>query len=365
MMNFEIPKSTNKIIKTGYEILVSVLIPVLLKQIGFPTVAVDAVTDKLKLPEFAVDAAEKAMSQTTDLLFRDKGFQEMMQDIIKKSMEELLEGEQKDSPLRKFGSAIISDTVQFGVPDHTEDYADYFTEIYRQWKFETVTATTISPQELQAFANAFSNKVFHKIAQNDKLEQYRLIVKTANGVDDLQQKLNNIETFLMTLQLPFDYNKEYRKKYFENLCLHREGHPVSLADIFVMPEVDAQGERVPVGDCVKQFIANKEQNILLLLGYGGYGKTSFAARMAAYEAEYTNGRPLHIFRLREFANKSVDTLYDEIINKIKNFDRIADNAVLVFDGLDELCMIGGSRDETKKSLALLEKLVLRKSKTAK
>ena len=150
-----------------------------------------------------------------------------------------------------------------------------------------------------------------------------------------------------------NHNPDYRNKWNERCCLHKnESHPlVTLETIYVMPEVQVGEKRLKVGDCVKSFLDDANQNILLLLGHGGYGKTSFVARMAAKTAEYTD-RPLHIFRLREFADAKVDELYKRVAEMAK----LENNAVLVFDGLDELCMVGGG-NETEKSLDLLTQLM--------
>ena len=152
---------------------------------------------------------------------------------------------------------------------------------------------------------------------------------------------------------PFkDFAGRYCDIYDEPLCIHK-GEPVNgirLRDVFVMPDAETDGVTQSLDDTVKNFIDSSANEAMLLLAHGGFGKTSFVAHMAANKKKYCGERPLHIIRLREYSNVSINELCENIANGDAR-NKIAMDAVIVFDGLDELCMIKGKEGDSHEDKA--------------
>ncbi len=224
---------------------------------------------------------------------------------------------------------------------------------YALYKKESDDEAFQSQKKIKGFVDELFRLVKIRIQADERLEAYWRNIGDSNRFEHIEEMITEDRRKREEEQPAHNHNTDYINKWNERCCLHKsEAQPlVTLEKIFVMPEVQVGRNRLKVGDCVKAFLDDANQHILLLLGHGGYGKTSFVARMAAKTGEYTD-RPLHIFRLREFADVKVDKLYQHISAVAK----LESNAVLVFDGLDELCMVGGGK-ETEKSLDLLTQLM--------
>ncbi len=315
-MEMTLEKSTNEKLKFAYELTISML------------------------PEPLKTLAEKGK----DLAFRQKTAIEKTAEIIEKAVEELL----KDGIYNIFANFFKGENFnlsEINIVKGSEPLAEQLYECYKE-------NNSISDEDylklihfhITEFAKELFAKVNEKIDADNELHTFWKLESIGEQVADIHDATVKAH----------NHNADYINKWNERCCLHKsEAQPlVTLEKIFVMPEVQVGRNRLKVGDCVKAFLDDANQNILLLLGHGGYGKTSFVARMAAKTNEYTD-RPLHIFRLREFVDTDANELYKRISEFSQN--KLASNAVLVFDGLDELCMVGGG-NENRKSLVLMEQL---------
>jgi|GEM_PF-2868397 len=325
-------KSTDERWKFAYELAIS-LLPSAVKLMGLPILE-EPVIEILKA--FGVNSVEE--------LFRKETPIEKTAEIIEKAVEELL----------KNGYGFLGDFFKNNEFDFSNVKLTAGAEPLAKYLYERYVL--VNPTFNQAFLEVvyssmhdFSKELLEKVEEKIKKVPVLHTFWKLEHIDGLVTDIHDATVKAI------NHNADYRNKWNERCCLHRTPtHPlVTLETIYVMPEVQVGEERLKVGDCVKDFLENDTQHILLLLGHGGYGKTSFVARMAAKTAEYTD-RPLHIFRLREFADAKVDELYKRISEFSQN--KLASNAVLVFDGLDELCMVGGG-NETEKSLDLLTQLM--------
>lgn len=304
-------KSTNEKLKFAYELTISML------------------------PEPLKTLAQKG----GELAFRNKTAIEKTVEIIEQALEELLKKEIYEVFTEFFKGEKFS-LSQINIVEGSESLANQLYECYtKNNSISDEGYLKLIHYHITEFAKELLAKVNEKIDADSELHTFWKLER----IDGLVTNIHDATVKAI------DHNADYRKKWNERCCLHKnESQPlVTLETIYVMPEVQVGEERLKVGDCVKDFLENDTQHILLLLGHGGYGKTSFVARMAAKTNEYTD-RPLHIFRLREFA----DTDANELYKRIAEMARVEENAVLVFDGLDELCMVGGG-DEEKKSLDLI------------
>ncbi len=311
-MEMTLEKSTNEKLKFAYALTISML------------------------PEPLKTLAEKG----EELAFRQKTAIEKTAEIIEKAVEELL----KDGIYKIFTNFFKGENFnlsEINIVKGSEPLAKQLYECYKE-------NNSISDEDymklihfhITEFAKELLAKVNEKIDADNELHTFWKLESIGEQVADIHDATVKAH----------NHNTDYLRKWTEPLCLHRNKTLVTLADIFVMPEVGKA--RLKVYDYVTEFLADANQNILLLLGHGGYGKTSFVARMAAKTGEYTD-RPLHIFRLREFADVEANNLHKEILDFSQN--KLEDDAVLVFDGLDELCMVGGG-NENQKSLMLMEQL---------
>lgn len=305
-------KSTNEKLKFAYELTISML------------------------PEPLKTLAQKG----EELAFRNKTAIEKTAEIIEQAVEELLKKGIYKKIFTDFFKGEKFSLSTINIIEGSESLAEQLFKCYKEINSNSdADYLELIRYHLTEFAKELLAKVNEKIDADSELHTFWKLEHIDGLVTDIHDA---------TVKA-IDHNADYRKKWNERCCLHKnESQPlVTLEKIFVMPEVQVGKERLKVGDCVKDFLENDTQHILLLLGHGGYGKTSFVARMAARTNEYTD-RPLHIFRLREFA----DTDANELYKRIAEMAKLENNAVLVFDGLDELCMVGGG-DEEKKSLDLI------------
>ena len=134
---------------------------------------------------------------------------------------------------------------------------------------------------------------------------------------------------------------------------HRERTLVSLKDVFIKPCLTIKGSenRYDAITAIKAFINANGYSVLFIEGFGGYGKSSidsflaynYTFNPASEDISFLNNRQLIIIRLRDVEG------YDKmstIRKNLKNNDYIENDAVLIFEGLDELCMIEKENSST-------------------
>ncbi len=180
----------------------------------------------------------------------------------------------------------------------------------------------------------------------DKL--YTLLSRKPNTIDsdiqDIKEMLNEICD--KTYRLETD-NKAYAKDFVNPLFMHRYNPIIVLKDIFVMPNVQIKNNTYNALDIICDFI-NSDDNVLFVEGCGGYGKSSIVS-FIAYNCLFNNTNPqisflnnkmLIIIKLREYNGESK---INEIKKKLNNIDAIENDAILIFDGLDEVCMMDNSK----------------------
>lgn len=271
--------------------------------------------------------------------------------IIGDALAELFETERYED-MQSFFAKTDFRMDAFSAVENSNALAAKLSTRFAQYKGESPEEMYKYYPHISSFLTDLHHSVKARIDADEDLEKYWRDIKTANTVQDMNERDKAEQNKRKEEQPAHNHNTDYRNKWNERCCLHKsEAQPlVTLETIYVMPEVQVYGKHLKVGDCVKDFLKKDTQHILLLLGHGGYGKTSFVARMAAKTGEYTD-RPLHVFRLRKFADVEADKLYQHISAMAK----LENNAVLVFDGLDELCMVGGG-NENQRSLVLMEQL---------
>lgn len=336
-------KSQNETLKIAYEAALA-LAPLALESV---------------CPKPVATLIEHFAGSTLEMFFEKEPatYREKTLKIIGDALAELFETERYED-IQSFFAVTKFRMDEFSAVGNSKVLAAKLSTRFAQYKGETPEEMFKYYPHIDAFLTELLKSVKAKIQtkkENEDLETYWRNIKDSQRLEHMEEMMTEDRRKHEEEKSAYNHNADYLTKWNEPLCLHRGETKVSLADIFVMPEVDVGEERKEVGMCVKEFIANSDQNILLLLGHGGYGKTSFVAHMVGdgkANKEYLDGRMLHVFRLREFTDAEVNELYKRICAMAK----LESNAVLVFDGLDELCMVGGGK-ETEKSLDLLTQLM--------
>ncbi len=335
-------KSTNEKWKFAYKLAVA-LVPAAVELCGFPKT--------LELLEKPLSALiEHLASESVDWLFKEQGELEKTAVIIGNALKKLLEDERYNY-LETFFESVEFDFSKVNLVSGKDELAEHFCDRFMEWSRTPLAQKSMNQQFMYQFTADLFAIVKENIKPGSSLDSYWLSVNS-------NEKITEVHNAVVK-----DPNNtpDYLRAWNDRCCLHDDSQAnVTLSTIFVMPEVEIEEKRYGIDVLVKAFLKedkddNKDQNILLLLGHGGYGKTSFVAHMAANTSEYTS-KPLHIFRLRNFSKAEIGDLREEI-EALSN-GNLDKDAIVVFDGLDELCMIGGrSGEEQKKATQLMVELV--------
>lgn len=185
----------------------------------------------------------------------------------------------------------------------------------------------------------------------DKIYKWFLMCKKPyvldNDISYIKEMLEEI--YERESQLETD-NKSYAQEFVKPLFRHRKDEIITLKDVFVASNVTMKNNTYNVIKVLRNFVKGKD-DVLFLEGCGGYGKSSIVSFLA-YNHLFNNTNPdisflankqLLIIRLRDIQE------YDKIKairEKINNIDAIEDDSILIFDGLDELCMMDKSSGST-------------------
>lgn len=161
-------------------------------------------------------------------------------------------------------------------------------------------------------------------------------------LDEMDNIIQNFVTSMKNGEELKSDNEKFAKAYMERMFMHRVGAiSVSLSDIFVMPNVNIEYRKMDALEAIRDFVEDSDKHIFFLEGFGGYGKSSMVSYLAynyfSSNIDFLNDRQLVIIRLRDIDSSN-------IIDDINNVNQMSRNAVLIFDGLDELCLIENKSD---------------------
>lgn len=333
-----------------------------LKKIGAGEVASEVYGNVI---DAVSDSADSKLSGWLENLYEDKKLSSRIEQIYKSEIDDLINANETYSEmpsLVEFASSK-SDTAVFkeDIVNSIDEWRNFITK-------ENRSAPSISNEEIKKFLDKLYRNIEYKMAADSDLQIFWNVIRNIRKSEEIQETLNvlkeqgkSIHDMLTSLYNKQEYIKDHADEYFKNyyspLCVHREEveNRVTLKDVFVMPDVEIDNETKRLDEAVKEFIKNNAHEAMLLLGHGGFGKTSFVSYMAANKYYFCENRPLYIIRLREYSKSSIDNLCDDIADSDKR-SKISKNAVIVFDGLDELCMIAGGNGEDK-AAKIIDKLV--------
>ena len=313
------------------------------------------------------DSADNKLSGWLEKLYEDKKLSSKIEQIYKSEIDALVmanEAYLEMPSLMEFVSTK-SDTAIF-----KSDIINSIDEWRKTRTQETKISPSISNEEIEAFLDRLYHNIEIKMVQDSDLQIFWNVLRNTRKLEEIQNTLNEMIKQEKSIQDILDalYRKQefieddtdiYFKNYYSPLCIHRGEveNQVTLKDVFVMPDVEIDGHTQSLDTAVRDFIKRNAHEAIILLAHGGFGKTSFVSYIAACKRYFCGNRPLHIIRLREYSKSSIDTLCDDIADSKKRC-KIAKDAVIVFDGLDELCMIKGGNDDDK-AAKIIDQLVKR------
>lgn len=218
-----------------------------------------------------------------------------------------------------------------------------------------------------------SNKITEQlncIVLNDNEYKNLYNVFSYYQLNNISFKLNELDYIIQKFIDLLSNNKELRsdiaefaRAYKERLFMHYVGDIcISLSDIFVMPDVKSKYGIANALDAIRDFINNKNQHVFFLEGFGGYGKSSIVSYLAynylfnrsSPNIDFLDDRQLVIIRLRDIDSYNI---INSITSKLNNIGKLSKNAVLIFDGLDELCLIENRSDGTSISESIISEFV--------
>lgn len=333
-----------------------------LEKIGVDGIAKDVIC---AAEEKAVEMGGEKIADLLHNFRKSKVFIDKLANIYGEELNKLINGREiyKDMPsLLEFAcnesTGVFEDDIIKCIPEWVQNY-----------RKERHCDPDISIGEIKAFINRLFHNIEIKVADNNDLQIYFTILRTIRNTEDILEEIksldeNNTEIHKMITYiynknvLINDHTNDYFQNYYKPLCVHTsEEYQVTLNDVFVMPfvRINDKTPKTRLDVTVKDFISKDNRNMLIILGHGGFGKTSFVSYMAAHSREICQGRDLHIIRLRKYSKNTVDELCDAIAEDEKR-EKIRKDAVIVFDGLDELCMIQGN-DDSDKAMDIIENLV--------
>lgn len=229
---------------------------------------------------------------------------------------------------------------------------------------------------------SLSNNVIVNIS-NEITEQLNCIVLNDNEYKDLYNvfsyyqlnsisfKLDKLDNIMQEFIKLIDDHNELRcdnelfaRAYKERLFMHAVGDiSISLSDIFVMPNVKFQYNGAENAlKAVRDFVNNRYQHVFFLEGFGGYGKSSIVSYLAynylfnrpSPSIDFLDDRQLVIIRLRDIDSNNI---IKGIKDKLNNDSKLSSNAVLIFDGLDELCLIENKSDGNNISESIISEFL--------
>lgn len=182
--------------------------------------------------------------------------------------------------------------------------------------------------------------------------------RTQNAVEELSERLDKIynrgsggkgmdvavqESSEIKIH---DDNSEYQELYQDTLFLEAElddNKKATLKDTYVKPRIAS--DKYNNFD-LEKWVQDRDSRILLLYGKAGIGKTSFVSWLAF---EYWLMYECHILKLRDYIGILDSSNPWESVKKCFKCENenLYQNAVLILDGLDEVCVLDHKFDGYK------------------
>lgn len=187
----------------------------------------------------------------------------------------------------------------------------------------------------------------------DKLYKKFLLCKDARKDSDIKGIEDFMGAFYDKLYSLETDNKSYAKDFVKPMFRHSKNIIISLKDIFIIPNITTIQNKIPykITNFIRNFITYDTYDVLFIEGCGGYGKSSIVSFLAynyifnraSKDFSFLKDFSLEVIRLRDVQG---DDKISVIKKRLDNKYNINLDIILIFDGLDELCMtenISGSQ----------------------
>jgi len=280
----------------------------------------------IKLAELALDTFGKA--------------DDSLNNLYKKAFKEAVENVAKGENVADVRD-LLSNCKEINSLEDAQNLTKYLK------KTSTQMGLFLSEKDILPIAEKIGEN-FNNILLEDKydmLYKWFLLCRNSSGLNseliEIKEMLHEI--YDRKYQVETD-NKSYALNYISPLFMHRQTPIISLKDIFVMPDAMDENGTYNTLDVIRDFM-NEDYNVLFIEGCGGYGKSSIVSFLAynyifnsaSDDISFFANRQLIIVRLRECTGEN--RRIEAIIKRLNNMDAVEKDAVLIFDGLDELCMM--------------------------
>lgn len=281
------------------------------------------------LAKFAYNKLDKHNNEITPLY----------KDAFKTAINDLLKKEEKDSVSR-----LLNNCSEINNYEDIADLPNYLSKINYE------CGLYLSKSDLHIIADSIQDQFNNVILESryDKLYKFSQHLATININDNFTEVISKLNEILCLItkdnQIETD-NKIYAASFIEPLCMHKIGNlNLTLRDLFVVPNIIGwKNKETNSLEVIKDFIKS-EKNVLFIEGYGGYGKSSIVSYLAynyvfnraSPNISFLSNKQLIIIRLRDIQDENK---IKGIECKLNNMADIDDDAIFIFDGLDELCMV--------------------------
>lgn len=260
---------------------------------------------------------------------------------IKKALNETNEIVRTDSEEKLFKKLADIDCY-----NNFEELYEYFNVVYKQ------ASSNINKKDLHIILNSISDNFNNILLEDEYTKLYKCIllnrqIETCGlneNIDELRKKLCNMVDNFNKMKID---NQSYSNNFIKPLFMHKRDIKITLQDVFVLPDVIVRSNesKQDILYAVCKFIESNNSDVLFIEGWGGYGKSSFVSFLSYYydfnrannKISFLSNRQFIIIRLRDIRNNNI---IKEINDKIIDSNNLEHNAVIIFDGLDELCMSG-------------------------
>lgn len=335
-----------------------------------------------------------ATTKIYEYFFQSKTTIQKLNAILKEEFDELNEKIYDG----KFGGCLEYLNNTNNLLDSEEDIKKSISEWNQN---ERTSVSTLSSREINEFVTVYFENVRTRIREDTVLNQYLKVLQTSKTVDNIIEEIYKIQDTMKDLatkenlkkmleEIKISHPREtnniannfyqdnltktvkddshfYRTQYEAPYTLHQfEPDDITapcLKNCYIKEDcyyfqynsdnpnipnhIEDTLNKEPLLSYFKKFLLrNTKSKLLLILGHGGTGKTSFVSYVTCNQEEICINRKIYVIRLREYTKESPNSLCDKIQENIRYPEKIENNAILIFDGLDELCMMKKWKSES-------------------
>lgn len=282
----------------------------------------------IKLAELAFDTFGK-VDDSLNVLYK-KAFKEAVENV---ATNESLDSRRK----------VLNNCKNINSLEDVQSLSKYLKKISME------IGVSLSKKDVLLAVESITEQFEYILLEDKYIKLYKLVEQ--RSIDDINNKFDQIKELLnemdnKTYNIETD-NKFYIKEFIKPLFRHKYETIITLKDVFIMPNLRVGTYIYNAMDVIRDFIKSKYK-VLFIEGCGGYGKSSIVSFLAysyfygsSNDISVLENKQLIIVRLRNIlGDNKIKTISDKL-NLIYKYG-IEKNAIIIFDGLDELCVMDKS-----------------------